>query len=86
MENTWKENYLLGESYNIKQNLEWERTRYLATLIHNVNCQKKIHMKKPEQMMRLPQDKMKEMIRSEVKSTKEQFLSFWEKVKKLEKD
>ena len=42
-------------------------------------------MKKPEQMMRLPQDKMKEMIRSEVKSTKEQFLSFWEKVKKLEK-
>lgn len=53
---TWKENQLLGESYLIKQNLEWERLRYLATMIHNVNVGKKQHMIKPEKLFPLPQD------------------------------
>ena len=54
--NTWKENQLLGESYNINQNLEWERLRYLATMVHNVNASKKAHMIKPEKLIPLPQD------------------------------
>ncbi|BAQ92579.1 hypothetical protein [uncultured Mediterranean phage uvMED] len=41
----------------IKQNLEWERIRYLSTMIHNVNCQKKQQMIKPEKLFPLPQDK-----------------------------
>jgi hypothetical protein len=53
---TWKENQLLGESFTIKQNLEWERLRYLATMVHNVNVNKKQHMIKPEKLIPLPQD------------------------------
>lgn len=80
--NTWKENQLLGEAYNIKQNLEWERIRYLATMIHNVNCEKKTHMIKPEDLMRLPQDKMREIEKARPKSTKEEMEKFLERVKK----
>lgn len=80
-EQTWAENQRLGESYNIKQNLEWERTRYLATMIHNVNCSKKAQMKKPEELLRLPQD-VKEKKIIEPKSTREEFEIFWSKVKK----
>lgn len=54
--NTWKENQLLGESYNINQNLEWERLRYLAAMVHNVNVTKKQQMIKPEKLIPLPQD------------------------------
>jgi 5,10-methenyltetrahydromethanopterin hydrogenase len=53
---TWKENQLLGESFTIKQNLEWERLRYLATMVHNVNVDKKSQMVKPEKLIPLPQD------------------------------
>lgn len=53
---TWKENQLLGESHTIKQNLEWERLRYLCTMIHNVNVGKKQHMIKPTKLFPLPQD------------------------------
>ena len=53
---TWKENQLLGESHTIKQNLEWERTRYLAAMVHNVNVSKRQHMIKPEKLIPLPQD------------------------------
>lgn len=54
--NTWKENQLLGESHTINHNLEWERVRYLATMIHNVNVSKRQHMIKPEKLIPLPQD------------------------------
>lgn len=78
--NTWKENTLLGESYNVKQNLEWERIRYLATMIHNVNCQKKQHMIKPQKLFPLPQDKY--FKQGKPKSTPEQFESFKQKILK----
>lgn len=77
--NTWAENQRLGESYNIRQNLEWERIRYLATMIHNVNCQKKQHMIKPQKLFPLPQDRY--VKKDKPKSTKEQFEWFKEKVK-----
>ena len=55
--NSWKENQLLAEAYTIKHNFEWERIRYLATMIHNVNVGKKQHMIKPEKLFELPQDR-----------------------------
>ena len=50
--------------------------RYLATMIHNVNCGKKQHMIKPYKLFPLPQDKMSRVIKP--KSTKESFLKFKE--------
>lgn len=83
--NTWKENQLLGESYNIKQNLDWERTRYLATMIHNVNCQKKSQMKKPEDFIKLPQDNMgKKQIKP--KSNREQYEKFKKRLERANLD
>jgi len=79
--NTWAENQRLGESYNIKQNLEWERIRYLATLIHNVNCQKRNQMIKPEKLFPLPQDKY--IKKQTPRSTREDFESFLEKVRNV---
>lgn len=75
--NTWKENQLLGESHSIKQNLEWERIRYLATMIHNINCQKRSQMIKPQKLFPLPQDKY--LNDGKPKSTMKQFESFKEK-------
>lgn len=75
--NSWKENQMLGEAYNIRQNLEWERLRYLATMIHNVNCSKKQHMVKPHDLFPLPQDKI--LRDGKPKSTAEGFQAFKEK-------
>lgn len=61
----------------IRQNLEWERIRYLATMIHNVNCQKKQHMIKPEKLFPLPQDKF--LRDKKPKGTKEDYEKFKEK-------
>ena len=77
--NTWKENTLLGESHVIKLNIAWEQTRYLATMIHNVNCQKRSQMKKPEQLFRLPQDNMKRPFKP--KSSPESLEKFLNKMK-----
>ena len=71
----------MGESYTIKQNFEWERITYLATMIHNVNCSKRKDMIKPHELFRLPQDNIKP--KNIKKSTKEQFEAFVEKVESL---
>lgn len=76
--NTWKENQLLGESYLIKQNLEWERVRYMSAMIYNVNCQKRSQMIKPDKLFPLPQDVYLE--RGKPKSTVEQMKAFRERV------
>ena len=51
----------------------------MATMIHNVNCQKKSQMIKPEKLFPLPQDKY--LKPSQPQSTPEQFKKFLEKVK-----
>ena len=61
----------------IKQNLEWERLRYLAAMIHNVNCTKKQHMIKPEKLFPLPQDKF--IKKQKPKGTIDDFNKFKEK-------
>lgn len=65
---------MLGEAYNIRQNLEWERLRYLATMIHNVNCTKKSQMIKPHKLFPLPQDRI--IHDGKPKSTAQQFEAF----------
>ena len=67
----------MGESYLIKQNLEWERIRYLSTMVYNVNCQKRSQMLKPEKLFPLPQDALLEQ--GKPKSTVEQYLEFKKK-------
>lgn len=78
---TWKENHLLGESYLIQQNLDWERTRFISSMIYNVNCTKKSQMIPPDKLFSLPQDVYLE--RGKPKSTPEDFKAFREKVSKM---
>ena len=79
--NTWKENHLLGEAYYINHNKEWERIRYLAAMVYNVNATKRSQMISPEKLFSLPQDIYAKMERDKPKSTKEQYENFMEKVK-----
>ena len=72
--NTFKENILISESYFIQNNLHWEHTRFLAAMIHNVNCSKKSQMVKPEDLIKLPQDKVK--LNQGPKSTRKEFEEF----------
>ena len=51
-------------------------------MIHNVNCSKKQQMIKPEILFPLPQDKRI----ARVKSSKEQYQKFLEKVNNIKKD
>ena len=71
--NTFKENILVSESFFIKNNLEWEHTRFVASMIHNVNCSKKSQMVKPEDLIKLPQDNIK---KHQPKTTQEEFESY----------
>ena len=71
---------MLGESYMIKTNLQWEQTRYLAAMLYNVNCDKKGQMITPDKLFPLPQDVY--LGKGKPKSTKEQFLKFKNKVEK----
>lgn len=82
--NTWKENQLLGESYQIKQNLEWERTRYIAMMLFNTNVDKRANMITPDKLFSLPQDVYLE--RGKPKSTREQFEKFKDKIKNTKKN
>jgi hypothetical protein len=68
----------MGESYLIKQNLEWERIRYLSTMVYNVNCQKRSQMLKPEKLFPLPQDALLDT--GKPKSTVEEYLKFKKKL------
>ena len=53
---------MLGESYEIKENKEWERARYIAyvTMISSINSMNGKsnfkHIKKPTDIFTLPQD------------------------------
>ena len=51
-------------------------------MIYNVNCSKKSQMLKPESLFPLPQDKRI----SKVKSSKEQYQKFLDKVNNIKKD
>ena len=55
--NTFNENIRLSESFQIKQNLEWERLRYLATMMINLKATKCSQRIQPTKLFKLPQDK-----------------------------
>jgi len=78
---------LLGEAYNIRLNLQWEQTRYLATMMFNLNATKKATMITPDKLFPLPQDIYLE--KGKPRSTKEEFESFKRQVEnatKISKD
>lgn len=80
---TWNEAQLLAEAYHIKQNLEWERCRYIATMLYNTKVDKKHKMINPEKLFKLPQDFMKkERIRKNLPSP-EDTRKFAQKVSSL---
>ena len=82
---TMKEVILAGESWKIKNNLEWERTRYLASITKNAGIiargQKvvKADLSEPTQLFSLPQDKMWSRIKKLPKSTLKGFKDFFKK-------
>jgi hypothetical protein len=78
--NTWKENALLGESWSVNVNLNWEMTRYISTMIVNSNAVKKSQIITPDKLFPLPQDVYLE--KGKPKSTPEQFKAFLEKIEK----
>ena len=64
----------------INNNAKWERARYIATMIYNVNCNKQGQMITPDKLVPLPQDIY--LGKGKPKSTKEKFLRFKNKVAK----
>jgi hypothetical protein len=75
----------LAENYHNNINLNWEQTRYLAAMIHNVQCSKKSQMIKPEQLFELPVDKKRQVERAKPKSTREQMEAFKSKYESMTK-
>jgi len=65
----------------IRMNVAWEQTRYLASMIINVNVDKKAKMITPDKLFPLPQDIYLE--RGKPKSTKEEYDAFVAKVEAL---
>ncbi len=55
--NTFNENTRLAESFQIKENLEWERLRYISAMLINVNASKSSQRIQPTKLFKLPQDK-----------------------------
>ena len=75
----------MAEAYHNKVNLSWEQSRYVSTMIYNVNCNKKSQMLKPEQLFELPIDKTRKKEREKPKSTREQMEAFELKYKSMTK-
>jgi len=71
----------LGESWQININLNWEQTRYLASIIYNTNVTKKRDLITPEKLFKLPQDVYNKP--SGPKSTKDEYEAFKERANKV---
>ena len=61
-------------------NISWEQTRYLASMLVNVNAGKKSNMIAPDKLFPLPQDVYLE--KGKPKSTKEEQEAFEKRVAK----
>lgn len=80
--NTWRENALLGESWSINVNLNWEMTRYISAMVWNAKAQKKSQFITPDKLFPLPQDILVE--RGVQKSTLEQMKEYLAHVKSVQ--
>lgn len=65
----------------IKMNISWEQTRYLASMLVNVNASKKSNMIAPDKLFPLPQDIYLE--KGKPKSTREQYEAFVAKLESI---
>lgn len=79
---------LLGESWKVNNNLEWERVRYLATITKNAGLVargtkvNKTDLVEPTDMFELPQDKIYKNVKGLPKSDLKTFKAFYEKAVK----
>lgn len=71
---------MLGESWVININLQWEMTRYTNAMIFNTKVEKRAQMITPEKLFKLPQDIYLE--KGKPKSTKEQYQEFLNRINK----
>lgn len=85
---TLKEVTLRGESWKIKNNKQWEQTRYLSALIKDAGLIArggKVNMEDytiPQDLFPLPQDKIWARVKKTASSSVKKFQSFFEKAKK----
>jgi hypothetical protein len=56
---TWPEYDDCRSGYGLRQEREWDRTRHIMTIIHNVNCSKKSQQLRPDQLIRLSWDRQR---------------------------
>ena len=78
---------MLGESWSINHNLEWERLRYLATSIFNARAEKSSQMIKPTKLFKLPQDSLlSDMIKLPTKAETRSVIDRFNKALKKVKD
>jgi hypothetical protein len=59
--------------------MQWEQTRFVSTMLYNVNTSKKQHLIKPHELFSLPQDKIHKKRKDAPKSTREQYEAFLDK-------
>ncbi len=83
---TLKEVVLKGESWRIQQNLDWERTRYLAAITKNAGIVARggsvSRLDEPRDLFSLPQDSLISSSVGKPKSTVEQAKKFLERARK----
>lgn len=53
---SWWEWDCIANAYNEKEENEWRRVRQVVTMLYNVNVTKRSQLKKPEEIMPLPND------------------------------
>ena len=85
--NTLNENIRLSESYQIKQNLDWERLRYLATMMVNLKATKSSQRIQPTKLFKLPHDNIIEKPKSKPLSKKDldRIIEKWNSIKEWKK-
>lgn len=78
----------MGESWKIKNNLEWEKVRYLASITKNAGLVargtrvNRSDLVEPTDMFKLPQDKLYKNVKGSPKSDLKTFKAFFEKAVK----
>ena len=85
--NTLNENIRLSEAYQIKNNLEWERLRYIATMMINLKATKASQRIQPQKLFPLPQDKKENLPKAKPLSKKDldKIIAKWNSIKKWKK-
>ena len=74
----------MSESFQIHQNLEWERLRYISAMLINVNATKASQRIQPNKLFKLPQDTSykKKVSKPLTKEELDNVLKDWDKTMK----